>query len=264
MNRSSFILTYHSIDDSNSVISVSPQELRGHLDSLEASGRRIVPLENILDHPGAVALTFDDGFRNFREHALPLLQEKRMPATVFVVTGYCGGKNDWPSQSVDGVPLLDLMSWSELDEIARQGITLGAHTVTHPHLNQLAPVEAAREMGESRRAIEERTGRRVTAFAYPYGSLSPRVRALAAAQFSIGCTTELSFLGAGYDALQLPRLDSYYLRAPRTFELLQHSRGQLYIGVRRGFRALRKRYASTRFRIWNPENANYRISTHDS
>ena len=232
-----FVLTYHSIDRNGSVISVAPEEFRAHLGLLQSSSLRVAPLEDVVRTPNTVALTFDDGFRNFREHALPLLIEKKMPATVFVVTGYCGRRNDWPTQPA-GAPRLDLMSWHELDELARHGVSLGGHTVTHPHLTAIPLQRADQEMRDSRRALEDRIGRPVTTFAYPYGTVSPAVRDLAAKYFSFACTTDLNFITPDCEPLQIPRLDAYYLRAPRIFRLLNNARGELYIGVRRRLRAL--------------------------
>ena len=67
------ILTYHSIDDSGSVISVSPAQFRRHMQILTEKRIRVVPLRDVQATPGAVALTFDDGYRNLVEHAAPVL-----------------------------------------------------------------------------------------------------------------------------------------------------------------------------------------------
>ena len=89
-SQASAILAYHSIDESGSVISVAPSIFRGQMQSIVDSGIPVVPLPRILDSPGSIAITFDDGYRNFMEHALPALSEFSLPATVFIVTGLCG------------------------------------------------------------------------------------------------------------------------------------------------------------------------------
>jgi peptidoglycan/xylan/chitin deacetylase (PgdA/CDA1 family) len=236
--RRSSILTYHSLDRSGSAVSVSPQLFRAQMEWLAASGAPVVPLSQVRDTPGAVALTFDDGFRNFHEHALPVLVERRFPATVFVVSGYCGGENRWP-QPMGGIPRLDLMSWGELAEAAASGVALGAHTVTHPHLSRLDEVDVERELAGCRMAIEDRTGRPVDTFAYPYGDVSPRVRRAAGRHFRLACGTRLAFLPADSDVLELPRIDIYYLRSRRWFEALGQTDGATYIMVRRWIREAR-------------------------
>src|ERR1700722_15438811 len=104
MGGRSTILTYHSLDDSGSVISTHPEIFRRQMDFLAASGVPVVPLAETLERAGSGAKTFDDGFRNLLDHAVPVLEQYHFPATIFVVGNYCGGHNDWPSQPKDAVP----------------------------------------------------------------------------------------------------------------------------------------------------------------
>jgi len=63
-----------------------------------------------------------------------------------------------------------MLNWEEIIELSREGVSFGSHTVNHPCLAGIPLEEAAREIGESKRILEEKTGREVTSFAYPYGS----------------------------------------------------------------------------------------------
>src|SRR5580700_4908300 len=110
MGRSA-ILTYHSLDDSGSVISTPPVVFRRQMEFLAQSGIPVVPLDQAVARPGSVALSFDDGFGNLADHALPVLEQYHLPATIFVVSRYCGKMNNWPSQPAGGVPQLPLLSW---------------------------------------------------------------------------------------------------------------------------------------------------------
>ena len=239
----SLILTYHSLDSTGSVISVSPKLFRSQMKFLAESGKTVVPLANIRNVPGSIAVTFDDGFRNFYRYAFPVLREYRISATVFVVSGYCGKHNDWPSQPGQGIPLLELMSWPELQEVARYGITLGAHTVTHPRMTAITEAEAESEMRECRSEIEQRTGLPARTFAYPYGDCNAAVRRLTGRYFDIGCSTDFGFVSAGSAMLQLPRIDAYYLRNPFWFERMEATSGRAFLAVRGGLRTLRQRLA---------------------
>lgn len=234
----SAILTYHAIDTSGSVISVSPAEFRRHMEILADNEVPVVPLDRVRRVKGAVALTFDDGFRNFIDSALPVLRARRFHATVFVVSGHAGGKNDWPSQPA-GIPSLDLMNWAELRGIAGQGIALGAHTVTHPRLTELAADRVRGELRDCRARIEDRAGAEVAALAYPYGDCDPLVRLLAKEEFPIACGTALRLLETADDPLELPRIDSYYLRNEWTLRHLLGLRGRAYIRARGWMRAAR-------------------------
>ena len=103
------ILTYHSIDHSNSVLSITPEKFLSHMTVLVDSGYQIVSLNEVatcLHHQKpfpekTAALTFDDGFQNFYEKAIPVLRKFGFPATVFLVAGWCGKENSWPGPTQD-------------------------------------------------------------------------------------------------------------------------------------------------------------------
>jgi peptidoglycan/xylan/chitin deacetylase (PgdA/CDA1 family) len=243
----SCILTYHSLDESGSVISVRPEVFRAQMAFLAGANVPVVPLSEVRTTPGAVAITFDDGFRNFYEHALPVLQKHRLPATVFVVSGYCGGRNDWPTQPRSGgIPSAELMSWSEVEEVSRAGIEIGSHTATHPRMGVLAPAELEAELCASRDAIEQHTGKPVRTLAYPYGESTSLVRAAAKHHFSWACGTRLAYLSPDSDNADLPRLDAYYLQKQFWFEGLQSLRGRTYLGFRGLLRGLRQSFNRSR------------------
>lgn len=238
------ILTYHSLDTSGSVISVSPAAFRAQMGWLAEAGIPVVPLERVRSVPGAVALTFDDGFRNFFEHAFPVLQQHGFPATVFVVSGYCGKRNEWPSQPPSGIPALQLMSWRELREAAGCGIRLGAHTVTHPFLSEVPEEVAAWELRTCREEIQQRTGEPVTALAYPYGDSNATVRSIARRHYELACGTDPRFILPGSDGGHLPRLDVYYFRRLFWFRRLRAASGRGYTATRRWARGIRQSLAA--------------------
>jgi peptidoglycan/xylan/chitin deacetylase (PgdA/CDA1 family) len=131
MTPPSAILTYHSLDTSGSVISVAPDLFRRQIECLLERNTLIVPLQQVFETPGSVALTFDDGFENFFRYAVPVLEKYNLAATVFVVSGYCGRLNNWPGQPKSGIPVLPLMTWDHLRQLP-ENIEIGAHTVNHP------------------------------------------------------------------------------------------------------------------------------------
>jgi peptidoglycan/xylan/chitin deacetylase (PgdA/CDA1 family) len=239
----SAILTYHSLDTSGSVVSVTPDQFRRHIDILVQNRTPVVPLAEVQFRPGAVALTFDDAFQNFLPNALPLLTAHRMPATIFAVSGYVGRRNNWPSQPRNGIPQLKLMSWRDLTECAAAGLDIGAHTVTHPDLRTLPAAQVEAELDDCWRTIEDRLGRPVKAFAYPYGASNQPVRERAAQRFHWACGTDLQYLNHTHPACDLPRIDAYYVREPVWFERLFTAAGRGYLGVRALMRRARSAVA---------------------
>jgi len=232
------IFTYHSLDESGSVISTRPESFGRQMEALAASGVKVVPLTEISLHRDAAAITFDDAFANFGECAVPVLERLSLPATVFVVSGYSGGHNNWPTQP-PGVPCLPLMSWSALRSLP-PGISLGAHTVTHPDLRVLDEADMMHEVRDSRSEIEQKTGRAVETFAYPYGAVDVRTADVVRDQFAIGCGTRLRYTGPKDDAAVLPRLDTYYLKSAAWFRNPLGVAARSYIAARRMLREARQ------------------------
>jgi peptidoglycan/xylan/chitin deacetylase (PgdA/CDA1 family) len=239
------ILTYHAIEEWRSVLSTPPRLFAQQMRVLADSGVRVVPLTDLprliaspSAGPPAVALTFDDGFLSVYDHALPALAEHGFPATVFVVSDYCGRTNGWPTQP----PLVSrrpLLGWRELRELARAGVKPGCHSRTHPDLRNLGPDEMSEEIAGAKARIEDAVGVPVETFAYPYGAYDGTVRALAAAHFSLACATTLGFAGPRSDPFALERLDMYYLRNLALLARLFASPVQGYLRVRRMLRDLR-------------------------
>jgi peptidoglycan/xylan/chitin deacetylase (PgdA/CDA1 family) len=210
------ILTYHSIDESGSPISVSPEAFRAHVAWL-ASGRvRVLPLDELThggDDGDAVALTFDDGFRNFAEIAAPVLAELALPATVFVVPEHVGGHNDWGGGAPGTViPSLPLMGWEALGAVVAAGVTLGAHTRRHRDLTQVRGAALEDEVAGCVEHIAAELGVRPVTFAYPYGAVDVTSATVVRDVFELACTTELRALRRDDDRALLPRLDMFYFR----------------------------------------------------
>lgn len=236
------ILTYHSIDPSGSPISIDRESFARHVEFLASGAVRVVPLAEILapgDEP-RVAITFDDGIGNFANAAWPLLHEHGLPATQFVVTRRAGSSNDWQGRRDARVPHLPLMDWDTLGRLASEGLDLGAHSRTHPHLDRVSETALAEEVEGSAADLQERTGIRPRAFCYPYGSLDERAVSRVARRFEIACTTVLAPLGAGDSAHRLPRLDAFYLRGPGRLEAFGALGFRLRLSVLRRARELRQ------------------------
>ena len=169
------ILLYHSVPrgapDASDPLAVSYERFAGHLDAVLASGRVALTIGEIaegLRHERplpdrAVAITFDDGYENTPD-AIELLCERSLRASVYVTTGQIGSAG--------------MIGHDQLQRLAGRpdAVELGAHTVTHPRLDELSLAEAQREVSASKSRLEQLLGRPVTSFAYPYGAHDRQVR----------------------------------------------------------------------------------------
>lgn len=213
------ILTYHSVDPSGSPISVSPEAFRRNVAWLAAGGVRVISVPDLLRSAGdAVAVTFDDGFMSFAEIAWPLLRDHGIPATVFVPTGHAGGTNRWPDEQHSGIPELPLMGWDTLARLAEEGLTIGSHTKTHRDLRSLGDGDLREEMEGSAAKIDEMTGIRPDALAYPYGFGDGRIARAAKGVYAAACTDDFRTVLPDDDRHLLPRLDAYYFQRPGVLE----------------------------------------------
>lgn len=215
------ILTYHSIDESGSPISVSREAFRAHVRWLASGVVRVLPIAELVDGADdgdAVAITFDDGFQNFADEAVPLLRDAALPATVFVVPEHVGGENDWGGRHAPGIPALPLMRWATLGTVATQGVTLGAHTRRHRDLTQVRGASLEDEVAGCVERMAAELGTRPSAFAYPYGAVDDTSATVVRDVFTHACTTEMRALRGDDDRALLPRLDMYYFREPGQLE----------------------------------------------
>jgi peptidoglycan/xylan/chitin deacetylase (PgdA/CDA1 family) len=175
--RRSVMLGYHGVAESRlrddmSLLQVSPRRFRAQVELLVAAGFSFVTVAELarragggVPEPGLAAITFDDGMRNNRSVALPILQEYGIPATVYVTIGFLGGVSPWIGSQADGA----IMEASELRELAAAGWELGAHTMTHADLSTLDYDACRKEIEDGRDALERIAGVEVTTFAYPFG-----------------------------------------------------------------------------------------------
>ena len=203
------ILGYHRVADVDDVLAVRPDAFRRQLEAVLESGARPISLADavtLLERPVEgrhVVVTFDDGYRDNLEAAVPLLEELGIPATIFVPTSVIDGTAPYYWYA-DPPPAL---SWDELRALDAGGLVgVEAHTRTHPHLPKVDEERAREEIVEGRRELEARLGRPVSAFCYPAGLYGPRDVALVAeAGYRVGLTTDPGVNQGRDDLLTLRR-----------------------------------------------------------
>ena len=239
------VLTYHSIDDSGSPVSVDVRTFRQHAAWLASGAVRVLPLSDLLaldaDARDAVAVTFDDALESFGSIAAPLLLDAGLPVVTFVVSEYTGRRSDWAGTG-GAVPAFPTLSWTDLGRLHEAGVELGAHSRTHPALTTLTDERLADEVEGSGRRIREETGAQPRAFSYPYGDHDDRVAAATAAcGYTAGVTTDLALLEGGrIDPHRIPRLDMYYFRSPGRLESWGTPAFTAYLAARRIGRTARR------------------------
>lgn len=237
---SATVLMYHSLDDGGSVISIAPGVFQRQMDILHRGAFNVISFGQLVKSlregqplpEKSVVITFDDGFSSVYTIAAPVLEEYGFPATLFVVAGYCGKSNDWPSQP-SAIPRMPLMTWDQVRELEGRGFEVGAHTSTHPRLDLVADDELEYELVESKAFIEDQLGHGVGLFSYPYGRVSQPSSALVQQTYRGACTTRLGTVASNSDPLSVQRVDSHYVHSPQMFKMLSTPALSWYLGLRR-------------------------------
>jgi peptidoglycan/xylan/chitin deacetylase (PgdA/CDA1 family) len=174
------ILFYHRVSPERDELAVSPERFARQMRYLADEGHAVVDVLTAASMLGGrdperttVALSFDDGYLDVAEHALPVLAAHGFRATVFVAPAVIDGEATfgWYERQP---PLLD---WDAIRTLDREGVlSFEAHSLTHPNLLQLGDDEAREEIAGSKTALEARLERPVEAFSYPAGLFGERER----------------------------------------------------------------------------------------
>src|SRR5438105_335144 len=177
------LLFYHRVSDDRDELAVPPKRFREQMELLAREGLRVVDVVEAVDLLRAHALTqptiglsFDDGFRDVADEALPILEELGFRATVFIPTGIVDGwaSFGWYSRQPP------VLGWDEICELdGEETFRFEAHSVSHANLLTLTDEQARAEIEGSKLALEDRLGRTVEAFCYPAGLFGARERRLA-------------------------------------------------------------------------------------
>lgn len=208
------VLMYHKIAPAPAMtrlpaLYVHPEEFDRQMTELTGAGLACVPygeaLPTIAAGRAGFCVTFDDGFRNIFDAALPVLRARKLRAIQFLVAGLIGAKDEWDHPI--GEPPQSLMDDGQVREWLAEGQEIGAHTLTHPRLTELPPEQARTQISDSRRRLEDRFGVPVRHFCYPYGANNAGVRALVReAGYESAPTVEFGTNLPGGDPLALNRI----------------------------------------------------------
>jgi peptidoglycan/xylan/chitin deacetylase (PgdA/CDA1 family) len=218
LRRAAVVVAFHRVQrgaDVSDGLTVAPQTFESFCRFFRRHFH-VVPLRELvgkLEDGGTLrrelAITFDDGYRDNFENAMPILESLSLPATFFVVSRWVGS---------DVVPFWDRrlgvrhpwMTWSQIRDLHAKGFDIGAHTRTHVDLGMLSPAAACEEIAGARADLEDQLGARVQSFAYPFGGpdhITDANRGLVrAAGFRCCCSAFGGTISSSTDPFHLPRV----------------------------------------------------------
>ncbi|MGB3483052.1 MAG: polysaccharide deacetylase family protein [Mycobacterium sp.] len=184
---------YHSIapyDEDPFEVTMTPQRFESQMRWLQRRGLQGVSMAELLREKAQgrarrmVGLTFDDGYQDFITNALPVLQRYGYTATLFVLAGRLGGRNEWSRPGPDKA----LLTASQLREIDGAGMEIGSHGLEHISLVKADDAALTAEAARSRLILQQLLDKEIAGFCYPYGYLDARVvEASKAAGYDYAC-----------------------------------------------------------------------------
>lgn len=192
---------------------VTPGAFARHIGWLARAGYTPVDIDALLDsrHEGRplparpIVITFDDGFRDCIDYAVPVLQAHGFTAVFYLVAGLVGETSRWLARE-RGVEFA-LMDWGAAHDLETAGFHCGAHSMTHPRLTQLSPAACREELLRSRLVLEDQLGHEVRHLAYPFGLYDRTVSAIAAETgYRSACSVRIGFSPPDDDVLALHRV----------------------------------------------------------
>jgi peptidoglycan/xylan/chitin deacetylase (PgdA/CDA1 family) len=209
LRRMPMIMMYHGVADvaeDPNKLCVTPQRFAEQMSWLKRHDLRGVGIGTLVDamrlgrQRGLVGITFDDGYVNILEAAVPELLRHGFTASMFILSGRLGGANEW-----DEGPRWPLMFADQVRELAAVGMEVGSHGATHRRLDGVGADQLEAEVSGSRESLGELIGSPVRGFAYPYGFMDAAARrAVHDAGYDYACTVAAPMAELGLMAL--PRI----------------------------------------------------------
>jgi peptidoglycan/xylan/chitin deacetylase (PgdA/CDA1 family) len=212
------ILMYHSISQFASSkfrqFTVPVTLFADHMTYLHQNGYTPITVTQFINARGQkgsalperpIVITFDDGFADFFTEALPVLQQYRFTATLYIATGFINGTSRWLQREEE--TSRPMLTWDQLSEISAHGIECGAHSHCHRQLDILPDAVAYDEIVRCKRLLEDHLGRDVLSFAYPHGYHSTTTKQFVRkAGYTSACAVKYAMSSETTDPFALARL----------------------------------------------------------
>lgn len=206
------VLCYHIVEAPAAPrMHIDRETFRQHLRYLEMTGYNVVPLRHVYEFvtgkraslpKNAVVITIDDGWRSTYTEAFPELQKRKFPFTVFIYPNIIGKTSN-------------ALTWEQIREMADAGVDIQSHALTHPYLTKrkhrsMTDEQYAawlrRELAESKKILEKRSGKKVEFLAYPYGDYDDQVAKTAKkVGYEAALTCDFGRVKKGSDPLKMKR-----------------------------------------------------------
>ena len=197
------VLTYHSVNYEDSLISVTPESFDRQLLYIKAKGYKVISLAELVEgiksnkrfNRKTVVITFDDGRKDNYIYGLAILKKYRFPVMIFLAANEVNNKPDF-------------LTWDEVKAMMRYNVSFGAHTKNHVYLSSIGSDETLRdEIAGSKKLIEKNIIAPAEYFSYPYGAFNENVKNIVKESgYKGACTTNIGFGRFNEDIYAIKRI----------------------------------------------------------
>lgn len=232
------VLVYHSINNDKSNLSLKIDNFEKQIKFLKKSGFKTVSFEEIdKNEKKQIIITFDDGYKDTCQFALPILKKYNFKATCFLVSNLIGKKNSWDSFRDDFISK-NLMNTEDINEWIKNGMFIGSHSHNHTDLTKLNKFDLEKDLEFSKKTLEDKFGKEINNFCYPFGKVNKNVFDTVGKKFKKAVTINRSRYEIDkHNLLLIPRIDmgknisllKIFLKMKTFYEDIKYKQNELYL-----------------------------------
>jgi peptidoglycan/xylan/chitin deacetylase (PgdA/CDA1 family) len=232
------ILSYHSISDEQSSISISTNIFEKQIIFLKKLSYETVNFDEIdPNKKNQIILTFDDGYKDILINALPILKKYNFKATCFFVTNLIGKNNNWDNKK-ENYKIKELMNPDDIKKWYENGMSVQSHSHNHLDLTKLSNMEIINELEYSKKYLKEKFNIKSDVFCYPFGKVNRNVYEITKKIYKNAVTTNRSRYNINkHNRILIPRIDmgkkisliKLYLKLKTFYEDINFKNNELYL-----------------------------------
>lgn len=234
------VLLYHSISNDNSPMSLNINFFENQMRYLKNNGFETVDFNEIdpnLKSKKQIIITFDDGYKDILNNALPILKKYNFKATSFFVTNLIGQNNSWDVKK-KSYKKKEIMNPSDILQWISSGMHIGSHSHNHVDLTKISEEKLLYELEFSKKFLEDKFNNKNNIFCYPYGKVNENVHYHTKKFYSKAVTTNRSrYSLKRHNTHLIPRIDmgknfssfKLYLKLETIYEDIKYKKNELYL-----------------------------------
>ena len=234
------ILLYHSISNDNSPMSLNINFFENQMKYLKNNGFQTVDFNEIdpnLKSKKQIIITFDDGYKDILNNALPILKKYNFKATSFFVTNLIGQNNSWDVKKKSYIKK-EIMNPSDILQWISSGMHIGSHSHNHVDLTKISEEKLLYELEFSKKFLEDKFDNKNNIFCYPYGKVNENVHYHTKKFYRKAVTTNRSrYSLKRHNTHLIPRIDmgknfssfKLYLKLETIYEDIKYKKNELYL-----------------------------------